>query len=58
VEHLPEDEREVVGLIFYHGWTQAEAAELLGVDARTVRRRWRSACLRLSEELGGHLPDV
>jgi len=58
VEMLPADEREVVGLTFYHDWSQAEIAELLQVDERTVRRRWRSACLRLSEALGGQLPEA
>jgi RNA polymerase sigma factor (sigma-70 family) len=52
VEHLPIEEREVVGLTFYHGWSQADIATLFQVDERTVRRRWRSACLRLHEELG------
>jgi RNA polymerase sigma-70 factor (ECF subfamily) len=58
VERLPAAEREVVGLTFYHGWTQAQIAELFAVDERTVRRRWRSACLRLGEALGGRLPEV
>jgi RNA polymerase sigma-70 factor (ECF subfamily) len=58
VERLPAEEREVVGLTFYHGWTQAEIAELFQVDARTVRRRWQSACLRLNDELGGELPSA
>jgi RNA polymerase sigma factor (sigma-70 family) len=58
VEQLPAEEREVVGLTFYHGWTQPQIAELFQVDERTVRRRWRSACLRLAEALGGQLPDV
>jgi RNA polymerase sigma factor (sigma-70 family) len=58
VEQLPAEEREVVGLTFYHGWTQGQIAELFGVDERTVRRRWRSACLRLGEALGGQLPEV
>jgi RNA polymerase sigma-70 factor (ECF subfamily) len=58
VEQLPVEEREVVGLIFYHGWTQAQIAELLDVDERTVRRRWRSACERLIEALGGRFPEV
>jgi RNA polymerase sigma-70 factor (ECF subfamily) len=56
VERLPEDEREVVGLVFYQGWTQAQIAELLGVNERTVRRRWQSACLRLNDLVGGNLP--
>jgi RNA polymerase sigma factor (sigma-70 family) len=58
VEQLPAEEREVVGLVFYHGWTQAQIAELFGVDERTVRRRWRAACLKLSEVAGGLLPEL
>ncbi len=58
VESLPSEEREVVALTFYHGWTQPQIAELFKVDERTVRRRWRSACARLSERLGGRLPSV
>jgi RNA polymerase sigma-70 factor (ECF subfamily) len=57
VERLPAEEREVVGLTFYHGWTQAQIAELFGVDERTVRRRWRAAALKLTEALGGRLPQ-
>jgi RNA polymerase sigma-70 factor (ECF subfamily) len=56
VERLPNDERELVGLMFYHGWTQAQIAELFGVHERTVRRRWQSACLRLNELVGARLP--
>jgi RNA polymerase sigma-70 factor (ECF subfamily) len=58
VDLLPVEEREVVALTFYHGWTQVEIGELFQVDERTVRRRWRSACVRLSDALGGRLPKV
>ncbi len=58
VEKLPAEEREVVGLIFYHGWPQAQIAEVFGVDERTIRRRWRSACLKLHEALQGNLPEL
>jgi RNA polymerase sigma-70 factor (ECF subfamily) len=58
VDRLPAEEREVVGLTFYHGWTQAQIAELFGVDERTIRRRWRSAALKLSAALGGRLPEA
>jgi RNA polymerase sigma-70 factor (ECF subfamily) len=58
VDLLPADEREVVGLTFYHGWTQAQVAELCRVDERTVRRRWRSAALKLTVALGGRLPQL
>jgi len=47
VEELPVEEREVVGLIFYHGWTQAQVAELFGISDRTVRRRWEDAIQKL-----------
>jgi RNA polymerase sigma factor (sigma-70 family) len=56
VEHLPAEEREVVGLVFYHGWTQGQVAGLFGVSERTVARRWFSACMRLEKALGGRLP--
>jgi RNA polymerase sigma-70 factor (ECF subfamily) len=56
VAELPVAEREVIGLSFYHGWTQAQIAELFGVDERTVRRRWKAACKTLNNALGGRLP--
>ncbi len=52
VERLPVEEREVVGLAFYHGWTQAQIAELFQVSVRTVRRRWHAACHRLQNQMG------
>jgi RNA polymerase sigma-70 factor (ECF subfamily) len=53
---LPEEEREVFDLVWYQGLKHTEAAALLGVSARTVKRRWQAACLRLHEALGGELP--
>ena len=47
VEGLPEEERAVVDLHFYQGLSKAEAAGLLGVDVRTVQRRWNAALQRL-----------
>jgi len=35
---------------------QAEAAALLGVSDRTVKRRWQSARLHLVDALHGQLP--
>jgi RNA polymerase sigma-70 factor (ECF subfamily) len=52
VERLPVDEREVVGLVFYHGWTRIQVAELFGVSERTVRRWWESALQSLGHRLG------
>ena len=51
VERLPVEQREVVGLIYYHGWTQAEAAEHLHLSKRSVQRRWSAAMLKLHELL-------
>ncbi len=56
VERLPPRLREVFSLSFYHGWTQAETAELLALSERQVRRLWRQACVRLRDMLGGDLP--
>jgi len=58
VDRLPTEEREVVSLTFYHGWTHVEIAEMLHVCDRTVRRRWTSACARLVGSLGGQLPSI
>ena len=37
IDTLPQEERDVVGLLYYHGMAQAEAAEILGVTVRTVQ---------------------
>jgi RNA polymerase sigma-70 factor (ECF subfamily) len=57
VEKLPEEEREVFDLLWYQELSQAEAAALLGVSDRTIKRRWASARLKLHEALRGALPD-
>jgi RNA polymerase sigma factor (sigma-70 family) len=56
VENLPDDEREVVSLVFYHGLTQARVGELIEVSERTVRRRWERGLEKLHALIGG--PDV
>jgi RNA polymerase sigma factor (sigma-70 family) len=53
VEALSEDEREVVNLLFYEALTQEEAAQLLGVNVRTVKRRWQAARLALNGNSNG-----
>ena len=58
VEQLPDKEREVVDLLWYQGLKQDEAAELLGVDVKTVKRRWRDVKLKLSEQLDGELVEL
>lgn len=56
IERLPEEQREVVGLLFYQGLSQADAAELLNVTVRTVQRRWHAALVTLHAALGGQWP--
>lgn len=34
VDRLPAEQRETFGLWFYHKWSEAEIAELFGVDER------------------------
>jgi RNA polymerase sigma-70 factor (ECF subfamily) len=47
IDALPDEEREVVGLLFYQGLSQAEAAEIMNVSVRTVQRRWHSSLCKL-----------
>jgi RNA polymerase sigma-70 factor (ECF subfamily) len=56
IDGLPEEEREVVDLHFYQGLTKAQVAELLGVDVRTVQRRWNGALTHLHAPPGGQSP--
>jgi RNA polymerase sigma factor (sigma-70 family) len=51
IDNLPENEREVFGLVRLQGLSQAEAAEVLAVSTKTVQRRLNRASLLLSEEL-------
>jgi RNA polymerase sigma-70 factor (ECF subfamily) len=47
IDALPDEEREVVGLLFYEGLSQMEAAEILSVSVRSVQRRWHAALCKL-----------
>lgn len=49
VARLPPEEREAIGLSYYHGWNQVEIAELYQVSVRTVRRWQASAVERLQQ---------
>jgi RNA polymerase sigma-70 factor (ECF subfamily) len=48
---LPARQREVLDLVFYHGMTIAEAAEVIGVSVGTARVHYERGKRRLSEEL-------
>jgi len=51
VEGLPEDVKAAFDLLWYQGLSQDEAAEVLRVDVRTIKRRWREARLSLHQTL-------
>ncbi len=53
---LPEEERVAFDLIYYQGLAQADAAEVLGISERTIKRRWLSARLTLGQALDGSPP--
>jgi RNA polymerase sigma-70 factor (ECF subfamily) len=53
VEKLPAEELEVVNLLYYEAIQQEEAAKILNVSLRTLKRRWQSAKLKLYKELNG-----
>lgn len=51
IDKLPPEDQEIVNLLYYDGVSQEDAAKMLGVSVRTVKRRWQAAKLRLHEEL-------
>jgi RNA polymerase sigma-70 factor (ECF subfamily) len=57
VEKLSDENREVFDLLWYEGLTQPEAATVLGVSLKTVKRRWQDARLFLFEAMKGEPPE-
>jgi RNA polymerase sigma-70 factor (ECF subfamily) len=53
ISELPEKEREVVDLLLYNGLSQQEAAEVMQVDVRSIKRYWQRARLSLFERMQG-----
>lgn len=58
IESLPAQERLAFDLLWYHELTQEEAAEILGVNRRTVIRWWQSAKRELAQRMKGNLPGL
>ena len=54
MDKLPDEQRDVVGLLWYGGLSQPEAAEVLGISLATVKRRWQAARMALYEVLNDH----
>jgi len=57
IDRLPDEDREVFDLLWYQGLSQAEAAKALGISERTVKRRWQSARMKLTQSLREPPPD-
>ena len=65
-ELLSLEERELVDLLFIHSLTQDEAALVLGISTRTLKRRWLLARMKLGRSAGqdnltentGHPPET
>jgi RNA polymerase sigma-70 factor (ECF subfamily) len=51
IDNLPDEEREVFGLVRIQGLSQSDAAEVLKVSAKTVQRRLNRSLLLLAEQL-------
>jgi DNA-directed RNA polymerase specialized sigma24 family protein len=58
IEELPEEDQEVFHLIRLQGLTHAEAAEVVGVSAKTIQRRLHRGVIRLGELLADLRPDA
>lgn len=52
IDRLPEEEKEVISLVWYGGMMQKDVAKLLDVSERTVIRRMNRARLALNELIG------
>jgi RNA polymerase sigma factor (sigma-70 family) len=57
VDRLPDEERQIMDLLWYRGFTHAQSAESLGVATKTIQRRWASARLMIRELLQGNQPQ-
>jgi len=56
VERLPDELREVFDLIWYQQLSQQEAATLLDVSVRTIKRRWQQAKIQVYRTSNGQPP--
>jgi RNA polymerase sigma factor (sigma-70 family) len=52
IDGLPEEDREAFNLVRIQGMTQPEAAAVIGVSSRTVKRRLDHCLMLLSDQLG------
>jgi RNA polymerase sigma factor (sigma-70 family) len=58
IDSLPDEEREAFDLVRIQGFTQVEAAQVLGVSPKTVRRRLNQGVLLLMDKLSDLKPTL
>jgi RNA polymerase sigma factor (sigma-70 family) len=58
VSGLPDEQRRLFDLLLYQGMTQPEAAGLLNVPIRTLKRHWQEARLHLRDVLKNEWPSL
>lgn len=58
VDLLPSELRSIIDLVYYHGMTQSEVAEFLGVAEKTVQRRNKRAQKMLADQLGLSVEEI
>ena len=56
IDQLPEQEKAVVDLVWYHEMKHEDVAKVLEISDRQVRRLWRNAKILLFEKLDGRFP--
>jgi RNA polymerase sigma-70 factor (ECF subfamily) len=56
-KQLPPDMREVFDLVWVHGMSRKEIAEILGVSVDTVKKRWLKVRLALDKLCNGDAPN-
>ena len=53
---MPREEREVCELLWYQGLTQPQAAEVLAMPLRTLKRCWQRVRITLHDAMNGEFP--
>jgi RNA polymerase sigma factor (sigma-70 family) len=56
IDQMEHDERQLFDLLYYQDLTQPEAAELLGIPLRTLKRKWQYARQKFMRLLGNTPP--
>ena len=58
IDSLPDTSKEMFDLLWYHELSQEEAAKLVGISVRQIKRRWRDAKIHLAEKMGNDAPGL